>query len=111
MSLLSLGYHIMAATMWYMGMTLLPIVVGRLLSICEAAGRFLMVKRTPGISTTDLVGRMLLCTRGHFIKSLTMMLAGGEGPGIAEERRKLGEDMRQRIKRVCERPDRTAAWI
>jgi ethanolamine-phosphate cytidylyltransferase len=27
-----------------------------------------------------------------------MMLAGGEGPGIAEERRKLGEDMRQRIK-------------
>ncbi len=64
----------------------------------KAAGRFLMVKRTPGISTTDLVGRMLLCTRGHFIKSLTMMLAGGEGPGIAEERRKLGEDMRQRIK-------------
>jgi hypothetical protein len=28
MSLLSLGYHIMAATMWYMGMTLL-IVVGK----------------------------------------------------------------------------------
>jgi len=36
----------------------------------KAAGRFLVVKRTPGISTTDLVGRMLLCTKGHFIKSL-----------------------------------------
>jgi glycerol-3-phosphate cytidylyltransferase-like family protein len=27
----------------------------------KAAGRFKVVKRTPGISTTDLVGRMLLC--------------------------------------------------
>lgn len=30
------------------------------------AGRFKIVKRTDGISTTDLVGRMLLCTKGHF---------------------------------------------
>jgi len=30
------------------------------------AGRFKVVKRTEGISTTDLVGRMLLCTKGHF---------------------------------------------
>jgi ethanolamine-phosphate cytidylyltransferase len=29
------------------------------------AGRFRVVKRTDGISTTDLVGRMLLCTKGH----------------------------------------------
>ena len=64
----------------------------------KAAGRFLVVKRTPGISTTDLVGRMLLCTKTHFIKSLTRVLAGEEGPGNAEERRKLGEDMRQRMK-------------
>lgn len=40
----------------------------------KAAGRYLEVKRTPGISTTDLVGRMLLCTRGHFIKSLSAKL-------------------------------------
>jgi ethanolamine-phosphate cytidylyltransferase len=30
------------------------------------AGRFKVVKRTDGISTTDLVGRMLLCTKTHF---------------------------------------------
>ncbi|RPA87612.1 phosphoethanolamine [Ascobolus immersus RN42] len=29
-------------------------------------GRFKVVKRTDGISTTDLVGRMLLCTKGHW---------------------------------------------
>ena len=64
----------------------------------KAAGRFLVVKRTPGISTTDLVGRMLLCTRTHFIKSLTRTIAGEEGVGSAEERRRMGEDMMQRIK-------------
>ena len=64
----------------------------------KAAGRFMVVKRTPDISTTDLVGRMLLCTRSHFIKSLTKTLAGKEGPGNLEERKELGEDMRQRIK-------------
>lgn len=40
---------------------------------------------------------MLLCTRGHFIKSLTNMLAGQEGPGSDDERKQLGQDMRQRI--------------
>ena len=64
----------------------------------KAAGRFLVVKRTPGISTTDLVGRMLLCTRRHFIQSLTKVLAGVEGSGNAEERKSLGEDMKQRIR-------------
>ena len=63
----------------------------------KAAGRFLVVKRTPGISTTDLVGRMLLCTRGHFIKSLTRVLDGEEGSGNDTERKQLGEQMRQRI--------------
>ena len=42
----------------------------------KAANRFLVFKRTPGISTTDLVGRMLLCTKTHFIKSLTNCLLG-----------------------------------
>ncbi|KAF2185596.1 hypothetical protein K469DRAFT_707829 [Zopfia rhizophila CBS 207.26] len=64
----------------------------------KAAGRFKVVKRTPDISTTDLVGRMLLCTKTHFIQSLEKMLAGEEGPGGEEERRKTGEAMLQRIK-------------
>lgn len=63
----------------------------------KAAGRFLVVKRTPGISTTDLVGRMLLCTKTHFIKSLTQLLSGQEGLGNAEERKRTGEEMKQRI--------------
>lgn len=63
----------------------------------KAAGRFKVVKRTPGISTTDLVGRMLLCTRNHFIKSLQEVLAGKEGPGTKEERQQQGEEMAQRI--------------
>jgi ethanolamine-phosphate cytidylyltransferase len=64
----------------------------------KAAGRFLVVKRTPGISTTDLVGRMLLCTKVHFIKSLVNVLTGDEGPGSDDERRRRGQEMRQRIK-------------
>ena len=32
------------------------------------AARFKVVKRTDGISTTDLVGRMLLCTKGHMVQ-------------------------------------------
>ncbi|KAK0514631.1 hypothetical protein JMJ35_003248 [Cladonia borealis] len=64
----------------------------------KAAGRFLVVKRTPGISTTELVGRMLLCTKNHFIKSLLEILSGTEGPGSLEERKKLGEEMMQRIR-------------
>ncbi|KAI9734881.1 MAG: hypothetical protein M1834_001961 [Cirrosporium novae-zelandiae] len=63
----------------------------------KAAGRFRVFKRTPGISTTDLVGRMLLCTRSHFIKSLAKTLAGEEGPEDPEERKKQAEIMSQRI--------------
>lgn len=33
-------------------------------------GRFKVVKRTANISTTDLVGRMLLCNRAHHLKGL-----------------------------------------
>lgn len=64
----------------------------------KAAGRFKVVKRTPGISTTDLVGRMLLCTKSHFIGSLEKRLSGDEGPGGELERQKEGEAMLQRIK-------------
>lgn len=64
----------------------------------KAAGRFLVIKRTPGISTTDLVGRMLLCTKTHFIKSLTDELAGKSEGGPNEDRIKVGYEMLQRIK-------------
>lgn len=64
----------------------------------KAAGRFRVVKRTPGISTTDLVGRMLLCTRNHFVKSVKGTLAGLEGYGSPEERQASAKDLLRRIK-------------
>src|SRR3954468_11838012 len=64
----------------------------------KAAGRFKVVKRTPSISTTDLVGRMLLCTRTHFIKSLTKLLAGEEGSGAPAEIKANGEAMTERMR-------------
>lgn len=64
----------------------------------KAADRFRVVKRTPSISTTDLVGRMLLCTRGHFIHSLERTLAGLEGPGTEAERRAEGQAMTERVR-------------
>lgn len=63
----------------------------------KAAGRFKVVKRTPSISTTDLVGRMLLCTRTHFIKSLTRLLDGEEGSGTAEEKKAEGAALMNRM--------------
>lgn len=63
----------------------------------KEAGRFVVVKRTPGISTTDLVGRMLLCTRGHFIKSFPAYLAGREGSGTPEELAQTGKESFQRV--------------
>lgn len=64
----------------------------------KTAGRFKVVKRTPGISTTDLVGRMLLCTKNHFVKSVTDTLAGEEGHGNPEERKASAAELTQRIK-------------
>lgn len=63
----------------------------------KEAGRFKVVKRSPGISTTDLVGRMLLCTRTHFIKSLENKLAGTEGNGTEEEKQAKGKAMKERL--------------
>ncbi|KAF4120058.1 ethanolamine-phosphate cytidylyltransferase [Geosmithia morbida] len=64
----------------------------------KAAGRFKVVKRSPGISTTDLVGRMLLCTKTHFIRSLQNTVEGEEGPGDEEERRAQAAAMLERMK-------------
>ncbi|KAJ2897298.1 putative ethanolamine-phosphate cytidylyltransferase [Zalerion maritima] len=63
----------------------------------KAAGRFKVVKRTPMISTTDLVGRMLIISREHFIKSFQAVLAGQEGSGTGEEREALAKAMKERI--------------
>lgn len=63
----------------------------------KQAGRFKIVKRTPGISTTDIVGRMLLCTKNHFIKNLEDVLEGKETNGSSEDARKAGAAMRLRI--------------
>lgn len=41
---------------------------------------------------------MLLCTKNHFIRSLTQTLSGDEGPGSAEERSSRAKEMNQRIK-------------
>jgi ethanolamine-phosphate cytidylyltransferase len=35
-------------------------------------GKYLTIPRTEGISTTDIVGRMLLMTRDHHASSLTV---------------------------------------
>lgn len=67
----------------------------------KEAGRFKVVRRTPSISTTDLVGRMLLCTRTHFIRSLRRRLAGQEGHGSEAERRAEGEAMRERVRQYA----------
>ncbi|TKA83500.1 hypothetical protein B0A55_00545 [Friedmanniomyces simplex] len=63
----------------------------------KKAGRMIIVSRTPGISTTDLVGRMLLCTKEHFIRSLTDTLRGREGAGNEYERVQSGQMMADRI--------------
>lgn len=64
----------------------------------KEAGRFKVVKRSPGISTTDLVGRMLLCTRTHFIKSLERVLTGEEGNGTESERKATADAMMERMR-------------
>lgn len=64
----------------------------------KQAGRFKVVKRTPSISTTDLVGRMLLCTRTHFIKSLRRTLSGEDGPGSEADRKAEASVMTERMR-------------
>lgn len=44
------------------------------------ANRFKIVKRTDGISTTDLVGRMLLCTKGHHDRQGSEAMCGSDSP-------------------------------
>lgn len=48
--------------------------------VVKAASRFQIVKRTPSISTTDLVGRMLLCTKTHHLRNLGGVLLAAIDP-------------------------------
>ena len=71
----------------------------------KKAGRMRIVKRTEGISTTDLVGRMLLCTKSHFIRSLSDLLSGKEGKGNEQERGEYGKAAETRIKEYAAAPN------
>ncbi|RMZ80387.1 hypothetical protein DV738_g2816, partial [Chaetothyriales sp. CBS 135597] len=63
----------------------------------KQAGRMKIVARTPGISTTDLVGRMLLCTKTHFIRSLPAVLSGDERAPDTRDGVSTGKEMLHRI--------------
>lgn len=60
-----------------------------------------MVKRTPSISTTDLVGRMLGGKTDHFIKSLQSVLDGEEGDGDATAWKAEGKAKSERIRQYA----------
>eukprot|EP01027_Heterolobosea_sp_BB2_P002762 GEZU01004151.1.p1 GENE.GEZU01004151.1~~GEZU01004151.1.p1 ORF type:complete len:347 (+),score=137.27 GEZU01004151.1:351-1391(+) len=49
----------------------------------KKAGRFKYIKRTEGVSTTDIVGRMLLMTKDHF-KDSADKIVNGEGANKGE---------------------------
>ena len=72
----------------------------------KEAGRFLEVKRTPGISTTDLVGRMLLFSKSHFIKDISDALSRNGTDGI-----ETGKQMFERLSQYA--TDRTGKnpWV
>ncbi|KAF2722439.1 hypothetical protein K431DRAFT_266401 [Polychaeton citri CBS 116435] len=77
----------------------------------KRAGRMKIVPRTPGISTTDLVGRMLLCTKEHFIKSLEEVLEGKEGMGEEEERKARGNAMLKRFREYASAPNTIDPYV
>lgn len=63
----------------------------------KQAHRMKIVKRTPGISTTDLVGRMLLCTKSHFIPSLRLLVEGNEKSDAGSEELETPALVRERL--------------
>lgn len=58
--------------------------------LVKAAGRYKEVQRTAGVSTTDLVGRMLLMTRQHFKQGDSEYSVGRENS------KSMGQDSRAR---------------
>lgn len=68
--------------------------------VVKAASRFQIVKRTPGISTTDLVGRMLLCTKTHHLRNLGGVLLAAIDPDpekSAEREHREAAELLERI--------------
>ena len=63
----------------------------------KSAGRFEIVKRTPDISTTNIVGRMLVVNKDHFLGSIKDVQEGRTGPGGQEERKQRAEALLTRI--------------
>ncbi|VEU20389.1 DEKNAAC101268 [Brettanomyces naardenensis] len=61
-------------------------------------GRFIVVKRTPNISTTDLVGRMLLYSKEHFLPKVTPVDYDRFFKGIVPENPLLRPDAVERYK-------------
>jgi ethanolamine-phosphate cytidylyltransferase len=71
----------------------------------KKAGRMKIVPRTPGISTTDLVGRMLSQTKDHFINNLVDCIEGREGKGSVAENHQQGKEMQKRILEYAAAPN------
>ena len=67
--------------------------------IVKAAGRFRIVRRTPGISTTDLVGRMLLCTKTHHMPDLGAAMRAEPSGEMLEMMRNYASDARGAVGR------------
>ncbi|KAF2480811.1 phosphoethanolamine [Neohortaea acidophila] len=74
----------------------------------KEAGRMKIVRRTEGISTTDLVGRMLGASKEHFIKSLPAVLEGQEG---RERMKETPTEMKRRIEEYAAAEDGLDSWV
>jgi ethanolamine-phosphate cytidylyltransferase len=70
----------------------------------KKVGRMKIVPRTPGISTTDLVGRMLAGSKDHFIASLIDCIEGRES-GTEGDRQETGEQMQKRFREYAAAPN------
>lgn len=71
----------------------------------KRAGRMQVVKRTEGISTTDLVGRMLNGSKKHFIHSLTAAIDGHERLQDEEDDSHPGDKMQRRMTAYAAAPN------
>ena len=72
----------------------------------KEAGRYLEVRRTPGISTTDLVGRMLLFSKSHFIRDINEVLNSNGNDGI-----ETGKQMLERLSQYATDHTGKNPWV
>lgn len=71
----------------------------------KRAGRMKIVPRTPGISTTDLVNRMLTGSKDHFIDSLVDCIQGREDTSGKAGGAEGGAEMGKRIQEYAAAPN------